>query len=101
MIRRPPRSTLFPYTTLFRSEPERAAKRGHDRDRHRQFERHADQAHAAELDDVAEQESHAEQHDPNLQPELISLDAAPKHLRHADGVRHDETEDDGPQNIFD
>src|SRR2546426_2364372 len=24
MIRRPPRSTLFPYTTLFRSVPERA-----------------------------------------------------------------------------
>src|SRR5687768_18058818 len=24
MIRRPPRSTLFPYTTLFRSEPQRA-----------------------------------------------------------------------------
>src|SRR5258708_28545643 len=31
MIRRPPRSTLFPYTTLFRSKravAERAAKRG-------------------------------------------------------------------------
>src|SRR3712207_7991118 len=30
MIRRPPRSTLFPYTTLFRSGPEReeAAQRG-------------------------------------------------------------------------
>src|SRR2546426_8157808 len=25
MIRRPPRSTLFPYTTLFRSQQERAA----------------------------------------------------------------------------
>src|SRR3712207_7786004 len=25
MIRRPPRSTLFPYTTLFRSLPERSA----------------------------------------------------------------------------
>src|SRR3712207_6918851 len=25
MIRRPPRSTLFPYTTLFRSRPEEAA----------------------------------------------------------------------------
>src|SRR3989442_6023721 len=25
MIRRPPRSTLFPYTTLFRSDPGRAA----------------------------------------------------------------------------
>src|SRR3712207_8590257 len=39
MIRRPPRSTLFPYTTLFRSEPhgerhverERGLRRLHDR----------------------------------------------------------------------
>src|SRR3989442_5777389 len=33
MIRRPPRSTLFPYTTLFRSAParggRRSARRGH------------------------------------------------------------------------
>src|SRR5260370_17338284 len=37
MIRRPPRSTLFPYTTLFRSLPP-------DRDRHdRHQERQADQ----------------------------------------------------------
>src|SRR3712207_6861648 len=27
MIRRPPRSTLFPYTTLFRSEPDHARLR--------------------------------------------------------------------------
>src|SRR5690242_21507177 len=27
MIRRPPRSTLFPYTTLFRSEDRRSGKR--------------------------------------------------------------------------
>src|SRR5246127_5859078 len=26
MIRRPPRSTLFPYTTLFRSSPEKPAR---------------------------------------------------------------------------
>src|SRR3712207_7753907 len=33
MIRRPPRSTLFPYTTLFRSEPggERAVGAGRER----------------------------------------------------------------------
>src|SRR5258708_21043956 len=34
MIRRPPRSTLFPYTTLFRSSndmPERATHRGNGR----------------------------------------------------------------------
>src|SRR5258707_9956480 len=29
MIRRPPRSTLFPYTTLFRSRVERVDDRGH------------------------------------------------------------------------
>src|SRR3989441_6121963 len=28
MIRRPPRSTLFPYTTLFRSEPDPTRRRG-------------------------------------------------------------------------
>src|SRR5688572_32718027 len=42
MIRRPPRSTLFPYTTLFRSNVPRAE----DRDAHRasvvaHFDRHA------------------------------------------------------------
>src|SRR5258708_25136808 len=29
MIRRPPRSTLFPYTTLFRSHPRRPHQDGH------------------------------------------------------------------------
>src|SRR5258705_1812382 len=29
MIRRPPRSTLFPYTTLFRSRQDRAGDRAH------------------------------------------------------------------------
>src|SRR3712207_7029726 len=29
MIRRPPRSTLFPYTTLFRSRPEVSETAGH------------------------------------------------------------------------
>src|SRR5947199_9501532 len=31
MIRRPPRSTLFPYTTLFRSTRGRTRRRQHDR----------------------------------------------------------------------
>src|SRR5207249_10450961 len=33
MIRRPPRSTLFPYTTLFRSNDARAHRFGHDLER--------------------------------------------------------------------
>src|SRR5438270_8959732 len=34
MTRPPPRSTLFPYTTLFRSEPSPSRPRGADRRRH-------------------------------------------------------------------
>src|ERR1044072_8004563 len=47
MIRRPPRSTLFPYTTLFRSAQgrhvdRRAAYGLHDRDRHLHLEGEGD-----------------------------------------------------------
>src|SRR3712207_8120687 len=57
MIRRPPRSTLFPYTTLFRSRPQRnpavggfqayyAAKSGRDPDRTSAIGSHAQGSHA-------------------------------------------------------
>src|SRR5258708_30265528 len=47
MIRRPPRSTLFPYTTLFRSDHEHAREHGHAEQRDEahgagDVERHAD-----------------------------------------------------------
>src|SRR3712207_7722014 len=45
MIRRPPRSTLFPYTTLFRSI-EVGVGLAHDR-RHRPAGRHPDHVHSA------------------------------------------------------
>src|SRR5256885_10704680 len=38
MIRRPPRSTLFPYTTLFRSRPDAALVLAHDTEGNRQAE---------------------------------------------------------------
>src|SRR2546429_6163858 len=44
MIRRPPRSTLFPYTTLFRSRYEAAGRRG-DGDAGRQRELRSDFDH--------------------------------------------------------
>src|SRR5690606_41728341 len=37
MMRRPPRSTLFPYTTLFRSLRDRGTAGGRSRRRHRLF----------------------------------------------------------------
>src|SRR3712207_8497529 len=43
MIRRPPRSTLFPYTTLFRSEPREAENgregKGQDKGSRRRYKR--------------------------------------------------------------
>src|SRR2546430_12519728 len=38
MIRRPPRSTLFPYTTLFRSRRGPRGRRRHHRGRRRHYE---------------------------------------------------------------
>src|SRR5256885_13324952 len=46
MIRRPPRSTLFPYTTLFRSDLLRAQGAAEDRDF---VEATVDEAHALRL----------------------------------------------------
>src|SRR3712207_8558459 len=55
MIRRPPRSTLFPYTTLFRSAVERQQREAGDdrRQRERQVDERVDEALAAEV--VADQ----------------------------------------------
>src|SRR3712207_7890824 len=52
MIRRPPRSTLFPYTTLFRS-PEHDAQSGHGRGRIRVHELGAVADHPAPFEITA------------------------------------------------
>src|SRR3712207_8911381 len=57
MIRRPPRSTLFPYTTLFRSQ------------RHRKRDHHAREAHLAQQVLAGDERLHAVARD--LREELI------------------------------
>src|SRR3712207_7809136 len=47
MIRRPPRSTLFPYTTLFRSPHGKALAPGEDRDGEEDAEQAAVERHPA------------------------------------------------------
>src|SRR5688572_32271710 len=66
MIRRPPRSTLFPYTTLFRSRLRPQA--GHDAQRPPRFDGHcipracqeAEQLHAADEFEVRSEEHTSE-----------------------------------------
>src|SRR2546425_9416603 len=69
MIRRPPRSTLFPYTTLFRSRTSRCAPSStrlrrstvgswtageqHDRGRHRNLSTARSEEHTSELQSLA------------------------------------------------
>src|SRR3712207_8866657 len=85
MIRRPPRSTLFPYTTLFRSEAARMPRRTEDlagvRDAHRVVRwgvHHQQrpvqgvdllvQVHSAHvLDEVSPQGERSEEHTSELQ----------------------------------
>src|SRR3989441_12728422 len=61
MIRRPPRSTLFPYTTLFRSAPRRGkhadrqvgGAQGRLDDRGRRLPRERSEEHTSELQSLA------------------------------------------------
>src|SRR2546422_3289633 len=80
MIRRPPRSTLFPYTTLFRSPPDEAPK-------HHAFESESEPDHPQEArghrepergavgdqadgDDEARDHDRSEEHTSELQSRL-------------------------------
>src|SRR4249920_3794117 len=45
--------------------------------------------------------TYAEEDDPDLEPELVSFDAAPEDRRHPDRVRDDQPEDDRPQHVLD
>src|SRR2546422_6446612 len=76
MIRRPPRSTLFPYTTLFRSRTPRAVFRGLDEGK--AFERHA------VLDDGGAGDAGADEDDGHESLELPLEEA-----RHALGSRRE------------
>src|SRR5260370_8928701 len=49
MIRRPPRSTLFPYTTLFRSNAERVWKEDHHHRQTKYQRAHREVLHARHL----------------------------------------------------
>src|SRR2546421_9442538 len=49
MIRRPPRSTLFPYTTLFRSQQLQSVRDGSALQDHHASHRHAGDRHLAVL----------------------------------------------------
>src|SRR2546430_7759787 len=49
MIRRPPRSTLFPYTTLFRSRRGRRTSRNPHRERARDDDLERSEEHTSEL----------------------------------------------------
>src|SRR5260370_37913157 len=65
MIRRPPRSTLFPYTTLFRSDPVHA----HRRARHVHRRGHSDPANPGPVA-PADSRSRSEEHTSELQSHL-------------------------------
>src|SRR2546422_7638159 len=64
MIRRPPRSTLFPYTTLFRS------RSGEDRVRGRRADREARMDHALAPDHLPRPAGRSEEHTSELQSRL-------------------------------
>src|SRR2546427_1605409 len=83
MIRRPPRSTLFPYTTLFRSAPQgepdeippgtvrTVRHRSPDKDKLGGIEQHPEDVHVAELGDRSEEHTSELQSQSNLVCRLL------------------------------
>src|SRR3712207_8040942 len=79
MIRRPPRSTLFPYTTLFRSNPQQQIE--HPQGRHRLAEAHKDGGVGPERHDgqpvavqlTGERPDRSEEHTSELQSRQYSV----------------------------
>jgi hypothetical protein len=71
------------------------------RGRHRHVDQDQPEAEPIELDEVAEQEPGAEQHDPGLQPELVGGHPWAEHRGHADRVADEQSEDDCPEHELD
>ncbi len=59
------------------------------------------QRDAAEFDDIAENETHSERDNPDLQPEFVRLDTSAEDAVQADGVGDDKADDNRPQHILD
>jgi hypothetical protein len=76
--------------------------RGED-DRAGQGHVHQDlhQRDAAEFDDIAQNETHSQCDNPDLQPEFVRLDAGVEDAVQADGVGDDKADDDRRQHILD
>ena len=79
-----------------RSEPEGAAERGHEEQRDADFNDHQNQAHAAELEHVPEDEARPEQDDARLEPEFIRGEARTESCGNAHGIRDHEADENGP-----
>ena len=73
----------------------------HEGKRTCEFNDHQQQADATQVQNIAEQEARAQEHDARLQPEFIGGDSGLEYARNAKDVGDDKADDDGPKNIFD
>ena len=87
--------------TSFGRSPKRVAQPRHDQDGRRQLRRYQQQRRPAQPHHVPEQEPHAQQHDAQLQPELVCRHARTEDARHAEDVGDDQAVQDRPQHVFD
>ena len=79
-------------------------KEHHERSCNCELEHDQDETQSAELEDVGEQEAHAEQSDADLEEKLVRVDARPedrKELRAGENVSHEQAEDNGPEHVLD
>ena len=73
----------------------------HHRERQDKLDGDEAEAHAADAEDVAEDELGGDEDDAELEPEFIGGDAGAEDAGEGEGVREDEAEDDGPEDVLD
>ncbi len=80
---------------------EDAAEKRHDCKRENQLDGDEDKRHAADVEDVSEDELGTDEDDAELEPELIGGYAGAEDCGNFKEVRKDEAEDDGPEDVLD
>jgi len=83
-----------------RRELESLTQKGHEGEGEGDLDEDKRERDAAELGDIAEDESCSEQDDAGLEPELVGGDTAAEERRHSNGVGDEQTDQDGPEDVL-
>ena len=82
-------------------ELEAASKIGHERERQGKLDEDEDEGDAAEVEDIAEDETRTEKDDSGLEPKVVGGDSSAEDSRQAEGIGDEDADEDRPEDVLD